>query len=524
MNKINISINKKVKSIIFALSIVFPFGLSTVLLGRRVFVKEMPSSFLPLVIILFFFLFLLTLQLKSEAILKRVKYEKRKVFIIASSVLLIILITFIWRLILIKFFKTPPVTEFGIAFDMAKKWINGPSISPEHLFSPRWGIYTFVLSKFLLLGSTLFIAKLSSVLAAAISAVFVFLCLLKSTKKFLLAFNGGLIMALWPSFAIYSNILSSEHFFIMFFSISLFCLVMAISYYRNHPKLFFFFVLLFGISLSFANSFKDITIISIPAAVIVFAYFTSNRSGQTKKYFRDLAIIVFILLLSMFSVGLIRNSLVSYYAIGPVNTSSSLGYFLATGLNLENAGRYNPTIGEPYVQKLRDDLHNNTLDKADYERADQKLIDYAIQEAKNNYEQYPILFIKKFYTVWSNEDEINNLNYDAYTLSKTAPEHMTLDYLKTTTNKINLFSNSYFMFLAIFSTFCALFIFIKKTKALTPELYLSSIICVGFAAILIVMEVLTRYRSILYPAITIQATFGLYFLSEYLKNRYFKKK
>ncbi|MFA5197219.1 MAG: hypothetical protein WC437_02230 [Patescibacteria group bacterium] len=477
----------------------------------------MPLSFVPFLLAIIFFVVLLTLQIKSEQILNKIGYEKHKTTLNLLAILFLVSLTVLWRILFIYKFKTPQVTEFGIAFDMAKKWITGPFLSPEHLFSPRWGIYTLVLSKFLLLGKSLFIAKMSSVLAAAVSVTFIFLCLLKSTNKYFVAFIGGLLLALWPSFAIYSNILTSEHFFIMFFSISLFCLTYAISNYKSNRRLFFLFVFLFSIFISFANSFKDIAIISIPAAIIVFAYFVSKNVDNIKNKITNIILIGIILTSSMFIIGIARNSLVSYYAMGPVN-ESSFGYFLATGLNIENAGRYNTNIGEPAVQQLRNDLNNKKLSNEAYKQSDKKLMSFAIQEVKKDYKQLPMLFIKKFYTVWSNEDEINNLNYDAYTLSNSVPINMTSDQLKESLKELNLYSNSFFLLMMIFATLSVVFVVWNKAVTLTPDLYFSTILCVGFAAVLLLIEVLTRYRSVLYPAITIQAVFGIYFSSDYLKR------
>ena len=99
---------------------------------------------------------------------------------------------------------------------------------------------------------------------------------------------------------------------------------------------------------------------------------------------------------------------------------------------------------------------------------------------------------------------------------------MTLGQLKEAINKLNLLSNAFFLLVMMFATLGAGFILWKGNTNLTPDLYFSAILCLGFATVLLLIEILTRYRSILYPAITIQATYGLYFFSEYFRRSHKK--
>ncbi|MEI7615181.1 MAG: hypothetical protein WCJ54_00600, partial [Actinomycetota bacterium] len=212
---------------------VFPLSVSFLFLGRKALINFL--AYLPylVIIILIFSCFLLLIKY-SKKIEKRINYTKNFLLINSLSGLGLVLLTILIRYALIYYFPAPAASDSLLALQIAGKWILGPVLSPQHFFFQHWGIYALALSKvFSVFGNSIFVAKSISACAAAITAVVTYFVLLKTTRKFGTALAGGLLISLWPSYALYVNFLSGEHLFIMFFSLAVLALVFADEKYKS---------------------------------------------------------------------------------------------------------------------------------------------------------------------------------------------------------------------------------------------------------------------------------------------------
>jgi hypothetical protein len=438
-----------------------------------------------------------------------------------TGVIFIFFLAFLFRYFLIDIFQTPPASDSLLAFDMAKKWVDGPNYSFQHFFAQHWGIYTLVLAKtFSFFGEYILTAKIINTLAASIASVIVYLFLHRITGRNIWSLLGGVLMALWPSYALYANILTGEHIFILFFILALLILTYAdgaLNLKNGSIKEYYMYIFLFSLSIGLANIFKETTVITVPAtlgALSLLIFKSKWEGGITKASILTLTMLI--LFITTASVTQISDTLVSKYAMGPIDKYKT-GYFIATGLNIENRGRYNEKIVNLYREPILEAINLGVLDENVYKESDRKAKSYALKTAIREFKNLPKLFIHKFNTVWSNEDEINNRNVDNYQILNMSPDHSTLDSLLKKTKNINYASNLYFLTIMIFSGFGALYLL--KGKAFQPSTYLAALTIFGYSLALMIIEVQTHYRSILYPLFTIFAALGSMATYEYIHKK-----
>lgn len=478
------------------LLLIFPLGLSFLLVLRKLF-KVSPLISLSL-FVLFLGLFIL--------IISKVKFSLNSKKTNLFMLIVLVFLTVFFRLEAIDTFQTPASADFYLAFEAATKWLSGPNFSPQHFFFPHWGIYAVFLSKALLFGKTIYVAKVLNILAATISVLAVYFALKKSTGKTNLAFTGGLILAIWPSYVAYTNILSGENLFITFFSLAL----LALAYYfssKPHKKQYLA-IFVFAIFLALANIFKETTIVTIPIALFVFSFSYLLESLKPKELFNKIAITFSLLILASVIVTSASHKIVSYYAKGPANNSKT-AYFIATGLSFQTNGRYNREIAKKYTDPLNQAVQEKNINQAVYKKSDNKIKNELITSLKQNYAELPKLFINKFYSVWASEEEINNWLYESYGPS---PPSIVASNVKT----LNVVSNAFFAVIILSSLFGTTQLLREKSK-INSVYFFSSLFTLGFALALLIIEMLTRYRTILYPALAIQAAFGLEYLINLIK-------
>lgn len=484
----------RLKGLLIFTTALFPFTIAALLLLRR-FGKNIPDNLPYLLLILVFFaglIFIISIFRKFKNIPTKYRYLGILAFLALATI--------VPRLWAIGFFQTPPASDFYVAFKVAKEWASGPSLSPQHFFFQHWGVYTLFLAKsFILFGKTLFVARALNIFAAVVTTFALFFVVKKITGKTEIGFTGATVLALWPSYVAYSNILSGEHLFIMFFTLSLLPLSCAIGKEKPNYKN----ILLFGVLLALANLFKETNIITLPISLFVFAI-RLLPIQDLKKYLLRLAIIMLIIFSASTAVTIIAHHAVSIYAKGPINYHKT-GYFFATGLNFETSGRYNERIANKYVDPLKKALEEGILTDEAYKKSDQELTQATIENVKENKQLLPALFVKKIYTVWSSEEEINNWHYESFQLMGVETD---LDNLKEGTKKYNLLSNSYFFTMCLFALLGLWSLFKSKENQNSVTLF-TVLFILGFSTALIFIEVLTRYRSILYPSIAILAAYGV---------------
>lgn len=471
----------------------FPFTITALLLLRR-FGKNIPDN-LPYLLLSFLFFLGLVFIARNFNKLEKIPSKYRYFGIITF----LAFATILPRLWAIDFFQTPPASDFYVAFKVAKEWTSGPSLSPQHFFFQHWGVYTLFLAKsFILFGKTLFVAKALNIFTAVVTTFALFFVLKKITGKTEIGFVGATVLALWPSYVAYSNILSGEHLFIMFFTLALLPLTTAIEKGKpNYKK-----ILLFGVLLTLANLFKETNIITLPISLFVFAS-QLLPVRNLKQYLLRLTLIMLIVFFTSAAVTKIAHGAVSIYAKGPINYYKT-GYFFATGLNFETGGRYDEKTANKYVDPLKKALGEGSLTDEVYKKSDQELTQATIENIKENKNLLPMLFVKKIYTVWSSEEEINNWHYESFQLMGVETD---LENLREGTRKYNLLSNSYFFFICIFTLLGLRSLF--KSKEGNSVILFTVLFILGFSTALTFIEVLTRYRSILYPVIAILTAVGI---------------
>jgi hypothetical protein len=282
--------------------------------------------------------------------------------------------------------------------------------------------------------------------------------------------------------------------------------------------LYYWLVLVYSVCLSLGNIYKEMGIITLPASVLVFIYIIWTQKIRIKQKTKFFVFSVLILIISTLVIGKVSDSLVSYYAKGPVDHYKT-GYFIATGLSFETNGRYNPQVASNFLSPLKAAVANGSVGDSVYKQADKAVLEAGLEKVRQSPSNLPKLFASKFNTVWSNDNEINNWNYDNYILTSALPPNETLAQLKSDLGRFNLMSNAYLLFVIALAFVGSLFIALDKKTEPDAATLVSALVIFGFAGALLIIEVLTRYRSILYPSLCLLAIYGLVFVVKNLQLR-----
>lgn len=498
--------------IIFGSVLVFPFSLS--LLSQLFHLSQRGFSGLFSLLLGISLLFLVIfVYRKFDSLIPLEKYNKNKINVF--SIVFLVAITVLFRLLLINIFKTPPASDFYLAFEAAQRWVDGPSLSVQHFFFQHWGFYALFLSKFFVLfGKSVFVAKLANILCASIAVAAIYLTLYKITRNFKIGIMGGLLLSLWPSYAAYSNILSGEHFFIMFFCLMIYLLLLiAFAIQEEHYWKAISLTILFSIFFGLTNSFKETTIIMMPITLFTFPFLLLQREKVLKKAILKILLFVFVIIFGSFVTVKVLHMTVSHYAMGPVNNHKTW-YFMMTGLNIETGGRYNAEIAKKYTEPLWQAALENRINDDIYKESDNEIKKMVINSIKRDHKEYPQFFIKKYYAVWASEEEINNWLYESYELMDKNADTM---HVRERVAQYNFLSNMYFVFIIIAAVLGCLSLLKTSSKNINATFIFCGLFIFGFSFALLFIEILTRYRSILYPSITLFAALGIVYAKKFLK-------
>ena len=296
------------------------------------------------------------------------------------------------------------------------------------------------------------------------------------------------IAAAWPSYILFSNFVASEPLFtfVILAAIHLFAMSMQDTEAKEkHPWLCTFELAGLGIMLGFAGFIRPMAMIFLVAAVI--CMFPGSKDlpekplndiplgfrAVNKGWKRCLIVLaVYMLVSRIFTMGV-------GYAVdrGLAGGSSSYGYNLLVGLNLESYGGWN--------QEDADYLYDAYENTGSAEEAHLACRDMALERLKVDPRALLDLFVHKFEVLWGNDDygaSWNILFMDQQ--EKLTPERESFYYQAMD------FSTMYYMFVLLIVGIGGLILFKRKPDAV----YAVILFFCGTVALHLLVENQNRYH------------------------------
>lgn len=393
---------------------------------------------------------------------------------------------------------TQQISDFGNALELSRG--DFPlTETPDHyrIFS-NWGIYPLYLKLIQeLFGYGAFTAIVLNALICAVSSMLIYILCRLGFQDERVGFLGALIYTFWPSHLLYSVILSPE--FLNIFLTLLFMVLLEMLIGRYHKRSVYGMTCLAAVVLSLAGFFKQIDKIILIASGIMFVILILQKKFLIcKKTF---------LILALFAGCYILSGKLIYagldYAYGETVNRNPAMHFIYIGLNPETYGVWSDEVFHVYPQNVKDCNY-------DFKQASDLTFTRLKEEiAEKKHLQFPY-FAEKFRTAWADNSEIwwvdVTLRDDSAFLKKT---HW-LD-------QMSIFTQNFWMVICILICAEAVFLFVNPRER---YMYMW-LILFGFACLLTLSEVQSRYKCVVYPVLSILAADGIVKLLKLLKNVFF---
>jgi len=225
------------------------------------------------------------------------KLNKKIIF----EILILILISFLLRLLWLFYSKPIPVSDFLgyklTAENILSNHIIGIDKEPSVYRLP---LYPIFLSFFLLFSENNFFLSLINVILVSLSAGLVYILSYKIYDNRKIAFIGGLLYLINPTFIFFSSVLASENLFVFFLLLSI---IFLVDFIKTNNYLFFY---LSAILLGLSSLTRGEGIFYFPIFIIFILLFT--KCNLKEKFLKSILFIVIFLL--TLSPWLVRNKLV----------------------------------------------------------------------------------------------------------------------------------------------------------------------------------------------------------------------
>ena len=404
------------------------------------------------------------------------------------------------------FLNTQPISDYMDAVNAAIQFMPGPVRELETARFPYWGFYRVTLTHlFRLFGSSIANIKIMNLLLSGCTAISMFLLgkIMTGSRKF--GFLAATIYMADLADILYINLPTGEHIFTMLFPIV--CIVFLAIF--NHPDRKTAgqvgFAILLGILIGLMDMYKPVGIILLIAMLITLALIEwlpkkrNNESAKRRKQLLTHGLLVVLILTAYFTTKEVGFSVVSYYAQVKANRHG-IGWTLRVGLNMKTNGRVSSSLAYE-MGRLYAETNEN------YQLASSYLMEDALNQIRGQNIGTIFNFVReKFSFTWKSNQDF--YNWASNTQMESGLMAYDADRLALLVDPLN---DAFLLFSLAFAFIGAVYCAIQCTDkgSLTIGLFI-----LGFALLLLAVEVQQRYRSILASSIPFFCTYGLYALSD----------
>lgn len=396
---------------------------------------------------------------------------------------IMLMISFIVKLIWIIKVPTQPSSDFLVLHKASLRAANGDFSFMQNNYFLNWPyqlgfvLYQSMIIKFL--GHSIMIIKMINIILSLATTYLVFL-----TGKQLFNEKVGLIgliiMALYPQYIFFSSVLTNQYIATFCFYLGFYLLIK----YHTWPQ-----YLMSGIFLGLGNIVRPLGPLVL-IAVFLFIVFYKNKNSYHKRWLTKIILIIALVGGYQFmTVGtnvIIQTTHISQY--GLINRSNTWKF--VTGLNYETTGTYSNQdleVLDRYPIGLKRDAVGKKL----------------IKERLTNKFKIVKLFMKKSLAMWSYRDsalEWSNLK-----------QFVSLNIYQGTL----LYQTIFYALMLSMSIVGIIATMIKKKTE--PMLFI--IVMIGYFLVHWLIEIQTRYRFFIMPAILLFSAVGIMSMYKWIKDR-----
>jgi len=393
-------------------------------------------------------------------------------------ILLIFLAAFAARIVFIHFIETQPRSDFALIEKDAALLAQGAQPTDMYVSThvAITMIYGFLYRAF---GRELIVIKVFHLVVYALSGMFLYLAGKRVFYNKLWAGLSGILLTVWPSLALYSNVLTPEHLFILMecallFAVSLFFDDQEAAHAKKPVgiKKFFIFPII-GFLLGLLGMFRPFSELFLVAFIITLFLWNSGR-----KFVIWNILGIFTVFIVFWVLGQIPRAVAKLYNNQFPNIRPCS---LLVGLNVDSTGLW--SMEDYYLcREIR-------LQAADQDEIAQRVLKIVVERLQARQNQLLPFMNKKFAFLWQNSSGIL-----LWTIQPEPAENSvsTIDMVQ----KVNVID---FALMFIGTLACLAGTVIAFFKDVKPVIFFGLVTFLGFNLMEIVFEVQTRYRTVVMP-------------------------
>jgi hypothetical protein len=415
----------------------------------------------------------------------------------AWYILFVLFASILIRIPIIHAITTQPTSDFGLIQGDALTFAQGGL--PVNMYVTTHVVVTLIYGLiYRIFSLNLNAIKIFHAIAYAIAGMFLYGALRKLIGSKLWSATAALLLVGWPSLAIYSNVLTPEHLFILTECALIFVVAHFFQYrdnseFKTHEKRlekYLIWSIIVGLLIGVTGFFRPFGELFLVAFIIMLLTYTRSLKAVTVS--------LIFLLTSFMLVRNIPTALARHYhnPIGNIRPCN-----LLIGMNFQTDGQYNP---DDYRLCLR--LNDRISDNSEFR---QRIFEIVKERfLKQKAQLIPFIF-RKFSIIYANSNGI--LFWAARKISG-GDQNFVLNVLKN----VNLMDVALMLIITISMVIGTVIAFIKDVK---PVLFFCLLTFFGFNLMEVVLEVQTRYRTVMMPILILFSCWTFAFLSSRMNER-----
>lgn len=421
--------------------------------------------------------------------------------------------TIFLRVVAMLIMKSQPVSDFYMAYDNAVKIVNGiidPHYQVHYGTYPYWGFYSLTLALiFKIFAPSVLVGQAFNCMVGAFTTISIYFAAKKIMGSYKIGIMAAVLYMINPTIIIYNTVLSGEHLIMLSSCAVIYLLIDSNQIQRTKEdakKIFFKYVWL-GIFMGVIASYKPIHVIYLIALIIyeiifyIFKYMKERK--ETRKVIIEIGLI-FTIVISCKMVTALNQTIL--YNVMNINSDEAFrihegyGFPILAGLAIDENGNWAPKEAGVFKD-------NYTGAKEDFSKACFREVQNYIERY---YDKYPIMFWQKFSTSWGRYGRYPESAFIAWSFYPTAifdqgdaGQH---PIIETYYAEVSTFLGQYY-FLWMFFAFWGVISMLKGK--INHGLFYCILVIFGFVLMGCFAEVQMRYRSILFPYISILSAVGM---------------
>lgn len=435
--------------------------------------------------------------------------------------LLIFCIALLLRLLAVFILKTQPVSDFFFAHDNASKLVSGildPVWKSRYSQYTSWGIWSLTIYfVYSILGINHFYIQIINCLLQAFTTILIY----NVTKNIIHSSRIGVLAAILflfnPTMVMYCSVLSAEHIVMFLCPVLLLAINKYWQFYTyKNCKGILIYGLIIGIIIAVINIYRPIGIVFLIAFVICNILYQNMKIPNRLKSLSHLIIVLGLMIACNVVVSKACNIILknTMGIEGSINQGYSFGRMLLIGVGIDDNGNYSKQIAREFTANYKGELE-------DFNKA---CLKEAVWHIKTHYNKYPKVFYEKICTAFGRPGRYPETGFTTWIYqSKIGEGNGHIDeehpFFKEYFRISSVVLGQYYVIIMFFAMLGCFYFLYKKCE---PEMCFVALFILGFTLILVLGEANGRYKSVLFPFISILASLGIWNIYQIVKEMFYK--